>query len=98
MKISVAREALPDQRRADDDAILLDQAAVGLVGHGDLSDPGHRQRIDKAGQDVNRTSRTSAGRRCWSMGLCLRSSQMKGGDDDVDRLDADEGQIRPPRP
>src|SRR5580704_5584180 len=41
---------------------------------------------------LNRTMRTSAGRICWSMVEPETLSEVKGGDDDVDRLDADEGQ------
>jgi hypothetical protein len=31
MEIAVGFEILPDQRRADDGAVLLDEAAVGLT-------------------------------------------------------------------
>src|ERR1700735_5035363 len=41
---------------------------------------------------LKRTMRTSAGRRCWSMVEPETLSEVKGGDDNVDRLDADEGQ------
>src|ERR1700733_6963435 len=41
---------------------------------------------------LKRTMRTSAGRRCWSMVEPETLSEVKGGDDDIDRLDADEGQ------
>ena len=61
MEIAVALEPLPDQRRADDDAVLLDQASVGLIGQGDLSDPGHRQRIDKAGEDAEQDNEDERG-------------------------------------
>ena len=50
MEIAVALEPLADQRRPDDSAVLLDKAPVGLVGHRDLRDPGHRQRIDQTGK------------------------------------------------
>src|SRR5271166_2849626 len=50
MEIAVALEVLPDERRSDDAAVLLDQAAVRVVRHGDLRDPGDRQRIDESGQ------------------------------------------------
>src|ERR1700735_3622970 len=41
---------------------------------------------------LKRTMRTSAGRRCWSMVEPETLSEVKGGDDGIDRLDADEGQ------
>ena len=44
-------ERLPDERRADDLAVLHDQAAVRLRREDDLGDRGHDQRIDDAGQD-----------------------------------------------
>ena len=61
MKIAVALEPLPDQGRANDDAILLDQASVGLIGQGDLSDSRHRQRIDKAREDAEQDDKDECG-------------------------------------
>ena len=50
VKITIRGKALTDQGRADDLAIALDHAAIGLVGKRELSDAGDRQRIGKAGQ------------------------------------------------
>src|SRR6202050_2541600 len=72
MKILVALEPLPDQRRTDDDAILLDQASVGLIGQGDLSDSRHRQWIDKAGEDAEQDDEDERGTQMLEHGLCLR--------------------------
>jgi len=43
------------------DAVLLDQAPVGLVGHGDLRDPRHRERIDEAGEDGEKNEENERG-------------------------------------
>ena len=53
MEILFAGEVLADQRRADDLAVALDQAALCLVRH-DLGDAGHRQRVDQAGDERER--------------------------------------------
>ena len=45
------REVLADQRRADDDAVALDQRAVRLVVEHDLTDAGDEQRVHEAAQD-----------------------------------------------
>src|SRR5208337_748779 len=50
MEIAVALEVLPDQSRADDHAVLFDEAAIGVAWHRDLRDSRNRQRIDEAGQ------------------------------------------------
>jgi hypothetical protein len=43
-------ERLADQRGADDVAVPVHQAAVGLVGKEDLGGAGDRERIDHAGE------------------------------------------------
>ena len=43
-------ERLADQGRADDLAILLDQAAIGLVGKNHLGEAGHHRRVDQPGE------------------------------------------------
>ena len=47
MEVAVAGERLADQRRADDLAVLLDQAAVGLAREQHLGEAGHGQRIER---------------------------------------------------
>ncbi len=47
-------EDLADQRGADDLAVLLDQAALRLVGEDHAGDAGHRQRIGQAGDQRQR--------------------------------------------
>ena len=49
MEIVVAGEVLADQFGADDRAVLVDQAAVGLVRKERLAMPVMAERIDKAG-------------------------------------------------
>ena len=51
MEIVFAGEVLADQGGADDLAVTLDQAAVGLVGEDRLGEAGHGEGIGEAGQD-----------------------------------------------
>jgi hypothetical protein len=44
-------ELLADQRAADDDAVALDQRAVGLAGEDPLADARDEQRVDEAQKD-----------------------------------------------
>ena len=64
MKIVVALEVLPDQGRADDGAVLLDQAAVRLTRKRDLRNAGHRERIDEAGQRAEEQEQTQRRGEC----------------------------------
>ena len=72
--------------------VLLDQASVGLMGQGDLGNSCHRQRIDKAGEDAEQDDKDKRGTQMLEHGRASISGEVEGGDDDVDRLDADEGQ------
>jgi hypothetical protein len=89
VEIFVALELLADQRGADDFAILLDQAALGLARKDDFGDAGHGQRVGEAGDERERDKNNDGGPD-FAQHDCFSSSQMQGGDDDVDRLDADE--------
>ncbi len=51
MEIFGIGKVLADQGRADHLAVLLDQAAIGLVRKGQLRDAGHAERIDQTGDD-----------------------------------------------
>ena len=51
MEPLVAFEALADQPGPDDLAVVLHEGAVGFVAEGQLSDAGHRQRVQQAAQD-----------------------------------------------
>ena len=51
MKILLAGEALTDQLRSYDLAVLLDQGSIGLPRKNRLSDAGHAERIEKARDD-----------------------------------------------
>src|SRR6185295_14736006 len=49
MEVFLAGEVLPDQRRANNLAILLDQAAVRLIRKHGLGDAGDSQWVDQTG-------------------------------------------------
>ena len=89
MKIFVAGEVLANQLGTDDLPVALDHAAVGLARKDELSDAGHRQRIDEPGdkreRDQNNDRRTD-----FAQHDVVSLSQMQGGDDHVDHFDADE--------
>jgi hypothetical protein len=51
MEVAVGGEALPDQGRADDLAVALDQAAVRLGREERLGEAGDGERIEQAGVD-----------------------------------------------
>ena len=51
VEIFVIRKVLADQLGADHRAVLLDQAAIGLVREEELREPGHAERVDKTGDD-----------------------------------------------
>ena len=51
MKIFVVGEILADQLGADHLAVLLDQAAIGLMRKDELRNAGHAERVDEAGDD-----------------------------------------------
>ena len=54
-------EALPDQRRADDLAVLLHERAVRLVLHEHLRDAGHRERVGEPDEHDHRDRHHQAG-------------------------------------
>ena len=90
MEVLVAGEGLADQFGTDDDAVLLDQAAIGLAREQRLGDAGHAERIDQAGDDRERDDHDDRGSELfqhWSDPL----READGRDGHVDRLDADEG-------
>ena len=51
MKILGVGEVLADQFGADDLAVCVDQAAIGLVREDELGDAGHAERVDEAGDE-----------------------------------------------
>src|SRR5204862_4890705 len=51
VEIAVAGECLPDERRANDLAVALDKAAIGLARKDDLGNAGHGQRVGETGDD-----------------------------------------------
>jgi len=51
VEIVVALEGLADQGRADHLPVLLDQAALRLIGEQHAGNAGHDQRIDEAGDE-----------------------------------------------
>jgi len=61
VEILVAREALGDQLGADYLAVALDQAAIGLVREGHLSDPGNHEWIDESRQQRERYEHDQGG-------------------------------------
>ncbi len=60
-----AVNVLPDQARADDLAVALDQRAVRPGREGDLRDPGDDERVDDPGQDGEGEEDDDARRRSW---------------------------------
>ena len=51
MEILGAGEVLADQLGADDLAVLVDQAAIRLMGEDGLCDTGHSERIGNSGDE-----------------------------------------------
>ena len=58
-------EGLADQARADDGAVALDERAVGLVGEGDLRDPGDDERVGDADEHGERDEGERAAGASW---------------------------------
>ena len=54
MEVRRSSEALADQARADDDAVALDERAVGLVREADLRDARDRERVEDPEDDRER--------------------------------------------
>src|SRR5262245_45606651 len=61
MEILVAGELLPDQRRSDDLAVLLDQAPLRLIGENSAGNARHDERIDETGDDGQRDDQHDRG-------------------------------------
>src|SRR5262245_26212288 len=61
MEILVAGELLPDQRRSDHLATLLDHAALRLVGENSARNARHHERVDEAGDDGQRDHQHDCG-------------------------------------
>src|SRR5690348_14128932 len=89
MEVLRVLEVLADQLGADHLAVLLEQAAVGLMRKDELRDAGDGERIDKARDDGHSDDHHDGGTDLSEHG-CYSSSQTDRGDDKVDGLDADE--------
>ncbi len=88
-EVFVVAEVLAYQLGADHLAVFLDEAPIGLMRKDELSDPGHSERIDEAGDhrhDDDHHDRRSD----LSQHEKQSSGKANGGDGEVDQLDADE--------
>ena len=89
MEIFVVSEVLADQLGADHLAVLLDQAAIGLMREESCAMPGHAERINETGNDRHNDDHHDRGTDLSQHGT-RSSGKADSGDGEIDQLDADE--------